>query len=313
LARPRKPWSRPKQITPETVARELAHPAERREGEGIVRREQTVGRYWRHGRTFLASLGLSVKLPKKRGRRGTSRDYAPRMTLPPPLVPRRAEVVGWWRQTLDPHSGQLKTRQALRRRVVLMQGLDLLTGCRIGELLQAETQYLEGHWLLLHPEAVKTRWPRMLYLTCQALAIAQELRRWTPTGQKEMFDVRGQGQRFAGWTQSVSWWHKQVKRCLPQPNLPKGEADKRHQGLRRICSTWLHRRDPIAEAAQLGHGRGDVVSAHYLDVLRRLPRCMDRKPMRLPELEGFTWPTPIEAEQHVPKRLYAEFKRMVQE
>jgi integrase len=307
---PRKPWTRPRRITAETVSAFLAWPPFRELCQGL-RREQTIGRYWRHGRPFLASLGLDVRLPKKRrgSRRDGGRDHAPRLALPPPLVPRRSDVIHWWRETLDPGNGP--ARASLRRRVVLMQGLVLLTGCRIGELLAAQQALVDGHWLLLHPDTVKTGRPRLVYLTGQALAIGQTLRRWTDNGQMVLFDA---GDRFAGWPHTASWWHKQVKCCLPATAAgQRGEADKRHQGLRKACSTWLELRDPVAEAAQLGHGRGDVVSTHYLDVLRRLPRRMEYKPMRLPELPGFAWPAPIDARREVPKRLYEQFRRLVEE
>jgi hypothetical protein len=310
-ARPRKAWTRPRRITPETVRAFLAWPGDRKPPSENPRREQTIGRYWRHGRPFLAALGLDVHLPRKRRGGAGGRDHAPRLALPPPLVPRRSEVVAWWQETLDARNGT--ARASLRRRVVLVQALCLLTGCRIGELLAARTGLVEGHWLLLHPEAVKTGRPRLLYVTRQALGIAQALRRWTESGQTLMFDVGAAGaERFAGWQHSESWWQKQVRRCLPAAPAG-GDPEKRHQALRKACSTWLDLRDPAAERAQLGHGRVDVVSAHYLDVLRRLPRRMERPPMRLPDLAGLTWPAPIDASRDVPKRLYAEFRRLVEE
>ena len=46
--RPRKAWSMPRRITPQTVRIFFAFPPPR--GEAVrMRREQTVGRFWRHG------------------------------------------------------------------------------------------------------------------------------------------------------------------------------------------------------------------------------------------------------------------------
>ncbi len=316
-AAPRRAWTRPRTITAETVSAFFAWPPPRGQPSATPRREQTIGRFWRMGRPFLAGLGLEVALPKRpRGGRGLGgRDYAPRLTLPPPLVPTRSQIAAWWQAMLDP--GQGTARASLRRRAVLMQAWVLLTGMRIGEALAARQDLVEEHWLLLHPEAVKTGRPRLVYLTRQALAIGEALNRWSGDGQALMFGL-GRSQRCAGWSQSRSWWQKQVRRCLPAADggtrgRGDAETEKRHQGLRKACSTWLGLRDPVCEAAQLGHGGGDVVSAHYTDVLRRLPRRMDRRPMRLPELAGFAWPAPIDAAQQVPARLYEEFRRMVEE
>jgi hypothetical protein len=52
-----------------------------------------------------------------------------------------------------------------------------------------------------------------------------------------------------------------------------------------------------------------VVLRHYLDVLRRLPRILER--FGLPEVPGFSWPEPIEASRAIPARLYEEFRRIV--
>ena len=111
--------------------------------------------------------------------------------------------------------------------------------------------------------------------------------------------------RLAGWPYSKSHWHELVRECTP--NEHRDPSEKRHQSLRRLTSTWLYKRDPVAESAQLGHG-GGVVYKHYLDVLRRLPRLLEK--YRLPAVEGFDWPPPVEAELRRPERLYAEFRRI---
>ena len=82
--------------------------------------------------------------------------------------------------------------------------------------------------------------------------------------------------------------------------------------MRRKLSTWMHRRDPVSEAAQLGHGSG-VVFRNYLDYLRPLPKLLEK--YRLPDLgmEGFTWPPAVHAKVRRPDRLYAEIRRLVNE
>ncbi len=314
-AAPRKPWTMPKRITPETVAAFLSWPPER--SQTLQRRsEQTLGRYIREARAFLAGLGLDVRLPKKR--RGVpSRDHAPRLALPPPLVPAWSDIARWWSETLDPENGP--ARDSLRRRVVLMQGLVLCTGCRIGELLNARQDLVEEHYLLLHPDAVKTGQPRIIYLSCQALGIAQALRRWSADGQRWMFDVRGQADRFSGWTQSESSWHKKVSTCRrpsandDQRQIARQRGKKHQQALRRACSTWLGRLDPAVERAQLGHGGGGVVEEYYQEILERMARCMEDQPVPLPAVPGWTWPAPIAAVQRTPERLYEQWRRLVEE
>jgi integrase len=311
---PYRPWSRPRQITPATVAAFLQWKPPRGQ-PGAPRDEQTLGRYWRQGRRFLAAIGVSTKLP--RAPRGTvvANDYAPETDEPRPLTVDELEIAEWWRETLDPSHGH--ARMTTRRRVVLMQALALLTGCRIGELLAARMELSDGHWLLLHKQAVKTRRARLIYISRQALAIARTLRRWTVDGQGTLFDFKSQSDFFAGWPYTESHWQKQVSSCLPPRKIDdQGEAQvrKRHQELRKVASTWLNRRDPDVEKAQLGHGALDVVSAHYLDVLSAMPDTIDFQgdpetlprmsrfgpPMPLPQLPGFCWPAPIDA---VPRKV----------
>ena len=225
------------------------------------------------------------------------------MALPPPLVPTRATVRGWWRDCL---SGPAVAGSAAdRRRVVLTQALVLATGMRIEECLAAEIANVEGHWLLL-PET-KTHVPRILYLSGQALAIVAALH--PPAQQQTLFDA-GDDQAaglLAGWCQSLSSWHALVRACS---TAGPGPYPKRHQCLRKVLSTWLYKLDPVAESAQLGHG-GGVVYTHYLAVLRSLPRLLER--YRMPDLgvDGFAWPEPVESKVRRPDRLYAEFRRLV--
>jgi len=289
-AAPRRPWSLPRKITPATVLDFLVKPPARAEA-GELRDEQTIGHYWRMGRPLLEWMGLDVRL-KRRER--------PDMTLPPPNVPPKRVVLKWWQETLGTDGTATKSD---RRRVVLMQGLVLLTGMRIGEALKALARYSQGQWLLLHREAAKKRRIRLVYLNSSAMGIAAALRAYT---QPTLFELGTE--RLAGWEKCESAWHSLVADCRA-PRLPGAPAEKRHQGLRQVLSNWLHDRDPVAEAAQLGHGGTDVVSRHYLDTIRRLPRHLER--FKLPEIEGFTWPAPIEADRGRPYELIEELRRMV--
>jgi integrase len=298
---PRRPRSMPKVITPQTVHGFLTWPPKRRVTEK-PRLEQTIGRFWRHGRPFFEFLGLDTRLPKKKRRPGLKapRDHAPRLVLPPPLVPKKREIVGWWTAYLA-GGGPATIRQ--RRRVVLMQGLLLLTGMRLGECLAGLQPLQEGQWLLLHK--TKTHRPRIIYVSAQALGIVKALRDYNP---RTLFAMR-EDERFAGWRQTESSWQRMVRRCR-QPRAADAEPEKHHQGLRKALSTWLRARDPDAEAAQLGHGRG-VVLEYYADVLRRLPRLLER--LRLPAVPGIEWPAPIAAERAFPRRLWNVFRRLVEE
>ena len=242
---PRKPWSMPRALTPESVRRFLLYPPARRSSDR-PRSEQRIGHYWHSVRGFLAGLGLDTRLPRKQHRaRLGRRDYSPRMALPPPLVASRREVLGWWAATLDPAHG-VATRSE-RRRVVWMQALLLLTGMRLGECLAALHGHQEGRYLLLDPRSVKTDRPRILYVSRQALGLAKALRDYNPRLLWPRDD-----ERFAGWYCSANCWHGLVGDCRPRGPRPDSSADpltqsggpartqeKRNQAMRQVLSTWL--------------------------------------------------------------------------
>ncbi len=288
----RKAKSLPREFTRRSVAAFLAWPPRRERATGR-RSEQRIGHYWTHAVGFFKFLGLAI--PE------LAKHEEPNMAIPPPLVPTRGTVRAWWRDALRPAPGR---EPGAGRRVVLTQGLTLATGMRIDEALSASLANVEGHWLLL--ARTKTHAPRILYLNGQALAIVQALH--PAARQATLFEVETKIDHLAGWQKSLSRWHALVKTCAtPAEHDP---YPKRHQCLRKVLSTWLHERDPVAESAQLGHG-GGVVYKNYLDILRRLPRLMDK--FRLPELgvPGFAWPEPIELKVRRPDRLYTEFRRLV--
>jgi len=211
-------------------------------------------------------------------------------------------VRDWWRDAL---AGGVPPTAGRRRGVVLRQALILLTGMRIDEALEALADDVEGHWLLIRES--KTHQPRILYLSRQALGIVHALH--AASRQRCLFEVGdGTSKYLAAWNHTQSFWHQLVRECKGAGTHDPGE--KRHQSLRRMMSTWLYKRDPVAESAQLGHGSG-VVMKHYLDVIRRLPKILDK--YRLPDLdvEGFSWPQPIDAGLQRPDRLYAEFRKLV--
>ena len=66
----------------------------------------------------------------------------------------------------------------------------------------------------------------------------------------------------------------------------------------------------MAESAQLGHGSG-VVYENYLDVLRTLPKLLERYKLPAIEADDFQWPDPIVVRLRRPDRLYEEFRRLV--
>ena len=290
---PRKPRSLPEDFSAASVSMFLRQPPPRSQTTR-PRSEQTIGRYWRHTHAFFASMRLDTKL---------TLDDRPNLSLPPALVPARSEVRGWWEETLDAAQGTATASQ--RRRVVFLQSLLLVTGMRLGEALKALQEDVEGHWLLLRPGMVKTRRPRILYLSGRALGVAAALRNGWRTPSLFPLDA---DTRLAGWAKSTSRWQRLARSCRPDSSGTPAEPEKRHQSMRRVLASFLHRKDSVAESAQLGHGKG-VVFEYYLDILRHLPRLLE--PFALPAIEGFVWPEPIEADRKIPRRLYAEWRHLV--
>ena len=305
---PRKAHSLPKQITPSTVAHFLAAPPPRRSGGG-QRSEQRLGAIFRAVRPFFAWLGFDTSLPA---------DERPNLDLPPPIVPKLDQVAAWWTHMLTAPGLKMANNDrkkpvspALRRRGVLTQAFALLTGLRLGELIQARLADVEGPWLLIRE--TKTGKPRIIYQSPAALGLAAALR-IPDDGQLLLFpeeDEPAPEDRVCGWPHTRNYWNVVTRSFgLPEP--------KPHQALRRACSDFLERRDPTAEAAQLGHGRG-VVFAHYLDTLSRIPPVLDA--LELPQLVpspqspvpfSWTWPDPIVVDARHPGRLYEEFRRLVE-
>jgi integrase len=303
---PKMTKTRPRTFTAAAVAAMFRWPPRRKTTQGL-RVEQTVGKYWRHIAPFFEFLGMDTQLRK----RGPGR--RPNLDLPPSLVPIKSTIVNWWRDTLTATAMPAKTKRRVpptasqRRRVLLVQGLVYLTGMRIEEALAALRSDLEGHWLLVRE--TKTHKPRIIYVSAQALGIAEALH--AGGSQRTLFDVgedRGARKYLAGWGHTESNWHTLVRDCQsPDRHDPR---EKRHQAMRRKLSTWMHRRDPVSESAQLGHGSG-VVFTNYLDYLRPLPKLLER--YRLPEVEGFSWPAAKKVKVRRPDRLYAEIRRLVNE
>jgi integrase len=283
-AAPRRRGTLPKEISPETVRSFLTAPPPRSEPRGD-RCEQTIGTYWRYAKKFLASLGCDVDLP---------RHERPNLAIPPPLVPTPAIVVQWW-------SEYLADNRPRTQRVVLMQALLMLTGMRLGEALAARLDDVEGHWLLVRK--TKTHAPRILYLSRRALGIAQALRQ----RYANPLLIADAGERLAGWLHTVGYWHTSAQKWTNQADV---EFGKRNQAMRRVCSTYLYRRNPTAESLQLGHGSG-VVLRHYVDAMRMVPPLLEKFPLPRGERIGMEWPAPIVATRAIPARLYEEFRRLV--
>ena len=309
---PRMSKTRPKSFSAAAVSTFLTWPP-RRKQTNQFRAEQTVSKYLRHIASFFDFLGLPTELPK----RGVGR--RPNTALPPAIVPMTSATCAWWRDTLTatamPPVAKRTTLPSAseRRRVVLTQALVLLTGMRIDELLSARAADLEGRWLLLRK--TKTRKPRILYISGQALGIINAL---AGDRQRMLFAAEdgGSSKHLTGWRHRLSAWHSLVRDCQsPEKYRPK---EKRHQKLRRRLSTWICRQRikgahfpaQVVESAQLGHGKG-VVFDFYLDVLRDIPRYLER--YRLPDVgvDGFTWPDPIVVKLLRPDRLYEEFRAIV--
>lgn len=290
----------PRHVTAATVSAFFAWPPLRRKSTGRPPAAQTVKKKLTHAAPFFKFLGRPPKL-KKRER--------PSSFAPLVRVPKRSQVVAWWREYLD---GSGPASPGHRRAVVMFQGALLLTGARLFDALGAKLEDCEGNWCLLR--TTKTRRPRIIYVPSQAMGIARALRdRWLP---KELFSTRG-STPLLGWTQTENSWHASVRDCGDAPHAPP----KPQQAMRCILSNYFYRKkEYMAEAAQLGHGgwekgvfgaTSQVVFRHYLDVLRPLPKLLE--PLKLPEIEGFQWPEPLLISRAEPVRLYDEYRRIVSE
>ena len=289
---PRRMWALPRDFSAATVKRFLSLPP-RRQSENY-RNEQTCGTYWRLAKPFFAHVGLDTAVRKE-----------PSCDIEAPWPPTRRAIAAWWQDCLQGPVCRDATA-ADRRRVVLVQSIIYLTGMRLKETLLARTANIEGRWLLLHREATKSGKPRIIYLSCAALAI---IRRLHSERQTTLFDAAcpAPEQLVAAWTHSISQWHSLVRACTSPASFRRGE--KRHQLLRQKLSNWMARRDAIAESAQLGHGGKGVVYKHYLAVLQTIPRLLESR--RLPEVQapGFAWPPPVDVPLRRPDRLEREAPR----
>ena len=196
-----------------------------------------------------------------------SRDHAPRLALPPALVPDGQRIAAWWRETLDPDAGP--ARPSLRRLVVLVQawgpvdrlpdrrGIVRAAGPRRGPLPVGPSGRREdGAAADLLPHGASPG-DRGGDLRVDARRPAVALRRPRPT--RSRVGLESERERLA-----------QARGLLPATGNGAGgtgaaQADRQTPpGLRRAASTWLARRDPDVERAQLGHGiSGDVVLQYY--------------------------------------------------
>ena len=284
-AAPRRPGTLPKEITPDTVRSFLATPPPRaKPGEF---REQTVGSYFCYARKFLARLGCEVELSKQ---------DRPNLALPPPLVPTPAIVRDWW-------SGYLRDNRPRTQRVVLMQAFLLLTGMRLGEALRSAPGGSGGSLALgsrhQDPQAEDSvrLSPGLGHRAC-----------FLRTRYTNPLLFADAGEQLVGWPHTAGYWHACAK-AWTNPDQKNTELDHRNQAMRRICSTFLYRRNPTAESLQLGHGSG-VVLRHYVDAMRMVPPLLEKFPLLGGERIGFEWPEPITASKAVPARLYAEFRKL---
>jgi hypothetical protein len=297
----RTPWSRrkrgalPTYMNAETVAAFLANPPQGT-ATGCYRAAQTIRRWWNHARPFFTRLGLTTNLAK--GKR-------PRSTLPRAIVPSFADVATWWQEYLAGLAGTASKKA--RRRAVLIQASVLLTGMRIEELLVAELDDIEGHWLLVRKS--KTHAPRIVYLNGQVLGLARALR-----DEYRGLLLPGTPQPVFGWVHSPHYWNQWLRRCggtwARHSTVEPYQVPKPQQALRCMLSSYMHPLDAEAESFQLGHGAG-VVAQHYLNMYERVPQIL--APLDLPALPGFAWPAPIDCREAVPRRLDSEFRRLVQQ
>ncbi len=292
---PRLSRSLPPDFSHESLVRFLRQPPPTAAGRG-QRSEQRLGGLWRAVRPLAAWLHWPTQLDER---------IRPSTALPEPWVPLLAEIGAWWREILA-RPAYLPGRRGravpwtLRRRIVLTLALALLTGMRRGELLTVSAENVEGPWLLV--PKIKTR-PRIIYLSPAAVAIVAALRQPPPGQQLPLFDAGP----LVGWRHSASYWSHIIAGF-------RLEVEKIHQSLRRACSSFMHARDAVAEAQQLGHGGkqagGAVIYEHYLGRLERIPAVLDG--FELPAVPGWTWPPPVRLPADRPKGLYERCRRLIE-
>ncbi len=290
---PSRPWKRgslPTEITPATVAEFFVHPGPRHAAGNPIG-EVTVSKKITYAKAFIRSLRKPTALTRRE---------RPSTNIPGALVPRKKDVEAWWHEYLSGASGDATVRE--RQHVVYQQAFILLTGLRLEEALSASLEDMEGHWLLIRISKVP---PRIIYVSGLAMGIARLLRdRYCERLLFPLSDTTP----LCGWRYTTHHWHDLVRACGKVPHAPK----KPQQALRCMMSDYLYRKDPVGEAAQLGHGKvgaaqlerqsgNGVVFRNYLDQLRYVPRYLE--PVRLPSIEGISWPEPIRASRDRPGRL----------
>ena len=255
----RKCGAYPRYFSPAAVAEFLATPQPKLVSPNLpedrARGAKTVAKYRRQGCRILSWLGMRVEIERRK------RKQHRRL---PPIVPRFDTIAERWQAILASSASEEK-----RRRIVLTQALILLWGTRLTEGLTACLDDVEGHWALVEGKTGM----RLSYLNSQALGIVAALR-----GQSTLAWAEPKHRRISGWPYSSNKWHADLRKV----GIDDGE--KPQQDLRKRFASWVQRRDPEVEQLLAGHG-GGVIFDHYLAIVERVPRVMER--FKLPALEGF--------------------------
>jgi integrase len=126
------------------------------------------------------------------------------------------------------------------------------TGLRIGSIMSARWEWIDGHWLTIPPNAMKGgKHGGRFYLNHWAMDAAQTIRSRRP----ELFP-------WANWPVSEQWLHNCRREILAE-SLPPPRRFGFH-AFRKTLLTWAAAKNPLLASLIAGHRTGNVLREFYV-------------------------------------------------
>jgi len=131
---------------------------------------------------------------------------------------------------------------------------DYNLGARPQTLLALQFKWLvrdeSGWWLVVPPEAFKTKRGVKLYVNAAAMALVERMR---ACGDERIFP----------WPHEEGWLHTTRRRILAASQIPEHRRHLGFKAFRKACATQLARINPMAASIQLGHSSGRNVTRDF--------------------------------------------------